>query len=167
MWETFFLKNHTQNYYQGLFWKIKIEHIKSLICLFTVCHRTILKLSCRPLASTLYKAFLKKTKRVLELVSVPPELVSLPHFIPCMIFEEKYFSFYILLPVLPDQISLSDCLYFLRYWTICVLYLSVTQVVPGCDVINLKINLDLSNQKVFFLYNTDLHFANKHLHKYT
>ena len=63
MWETFFLKNHTQNYYQGLFWKIKIEHIKSLICLFTVCHRTILKRSCRPLTSTLYKAFLKKNKK--------------------------------------------------------------------------------------------------------
>ena len=36
----------------------------------------------------------------------------------CMIFEEKYFSCYILLP---DQISLSYCLYFVRYWVIYVM----------------------------------------------
>ena len=35
-----------------------------------------------------------------------------------MIFEEKYFSYYILLP---DQISLSQCLYFVRYWAVYVL----------------------------------------------
>ena len=35
----------------------------------------------------------------------------------CVIFQEKYFLSYILLI---DQILLSDCLYFLRYWTICV-----------------------------------------------
>ena len=33
-----------------------------------------------------------------------------------LIFEEKYFSCYILLI---DQISLSGCLYFVRYWSIC------------------------------------------------
>ena len=33
----------------------------------------------------------------------------------CMIFQEKRFSCYILLT---DQIPLSDCLYFLRYWSI-------------------------------------------------
>ena len=32
-----------------------------------------------------------------------------------MIFEEKSFYCYILLP---DQISLSGCLYFVRYWAI-------------------------------------------------
>ena len=42
------------------------------------------------------------------------ELVSLYRF--CMIFDEKYFSRYNLFT---DQISLSDCLYFLRYWAIC------------------------------------------------
>ena len=36
----------------------------------------------------------------------------------CMIFEKKYFSFSI---VLTDQISLSGCLYFMRYWAIYVL----------------------------------------------
>ena len=32
-----------------------------------------------------------------------------------MIFEEEYFSPYILLP---DEISLTDCFYFLIYWEI-------------------------------------------------
>ena len=35
------------------------------------------------------------------------------HLILCMIFQEKYFPCYILLA---DQISLSDWLYFARYW---------------------------------------------------
>ena len=38
----------------------------------------------------------------------------------CMIFQEKCFSFYILLT---DRISFSDCLYFSRYLSICVLQL--------------------------------------------
>ena len=42
-----------------------------------------------------------------------------------MIFEEKYFSSYILLT---DKISLPDCFYFLRYWPICLLQLLVNQV---------------------------------------
>ena len=43
-----------------------------------------------------------------------------------MIFQEKYyFSFYILLT---DKISLSDYLYFLKYWATCVLQLFVNQV---------------------------------------
>ena len=43
-----------------------------------------------------------------------------------MIFQKKYISCYILLT---DQISLSDCLYFLRYWAICVLQLLANQAV--------------------------------------
>ena len=38
-------------------------------------------------------------------------IVSLPHF--PMIFQEKCFSCDI---ILADRISLSDCLYFLKYW---------------------------------------------------
>ena len=38
-------------------------------------------------------------------------------------FPEKYFACYILLT---DQISLSDCFYFLRYWAICVLQMFVS-----------------------------------------
>ena len=43
-----------------------------------------------------------------------------PYLIFCITFRQKYFSRYILLT---DQISLSDCLYFLRCWVICVLQL--------------------------------------------
>ena len=56
------------------------------------------------------------------------------HHILCMIFQEKYFSCYILLA---HQISLSDCLYFSRYWAICVLHLFVNQA----DIRNLEIKL--------------------------
>ena len=38
-----------------------------------------------------------------------------------MIFQEKCFSCYI---ILTDQISLYDCLSFVRYWVICVLQFS-------------------------------------------
>ena len=79
-------------------------------------YQNILKLSCGPLFFTSYNAFLKKLRCL--------ELASLPHFL--MIFEEKYFSFYILLP---DEISLSDGLCFVRYWAICALQLFFYQVV--------------------------------------
>ena len=43
----------------------------------------------------------------------------------CMIFQGKCFSYYILLTY---HISLSDCLYFLRYWVICVLQVFVSKL---------------------------------------
>ena len=52
-----------------------------------------------------------------------------------IIFRETCFSRYILLT---DEISLSDCIYFLGYWAISVLKLFSFQ---GCDVINIEINL--------------------------
>ena len=61
----------------------------------------------------------KKIKRGLE-------LVSLPHFLHN--FLEKFFSCYILIT---DQVSQSSCLYFVRYWTICVMKLFVNQVVTS------------------------------------
>ena len=48
------------------------------------------------------------------------------HLIWRMIFQEKCSSHYTLST---DEISLSDCLYFLKYWTLCVLQLFVSQVV--------------------------------------
>ena len=45
-----------------------------------------------------------------------------------MIFKEKKFSCY---PSLTDQISLSDYLYFLRYWAISVLQSFVSQVLTS------------------------------------
>ena len=66
-----------------------------------------LKLSCRPFGFTSYKGFLKNKKRSKNSLRL----------IFCMIFEEKYFCY----TLLPDQISMSGCLYFIRYWTISVL----------------------------------------------
>ena len=43
-------------------------------------------------------------------------------------FSTKMFLSYILST---DQISLSGCLYFVRYWAICVLQLFVNQVVTS------------------------------------
>ena len=44
-------------------------------------------------------------------------------------FSKKCFSYYSLLT---DQISLFDCLYFLRSWAICVLQLFISQVMTSC-----------------------------------
>ena len=52
-----------------------------------------------------------------------PKLVLLPHFL--YNFVEKYLSRYILLI---ELVSLSGCLYFVRYWTICLLQLFINQV---------------------------------------
>ena len=57
----------------------------------------------------LTKAILKSSYRVLQ---------ESPSPIYCMIFEEECLSGYI---VLTDQMSLSGCLYFVRYWAIRVL----------------------------------------------
>ena len=46
----------------------------------------------------------------------------------CIIFQENCFLYYTLLI---DQISLPDCLYFLRYWSICLLQLFVNQVMTS------------------------------------
>ena len=62
-----------RSYYQTLFGKIKIEYISGSVVSYSfffiiVCqvegYRIILKLSGRPLAFTLYKAFPKKQKVV-------------------------------------------------------------------------------------------------------
>ena len=52
-----------------------------------------------------------------------------------MIFQEKCFSYYILLA---GQVSLSDCLYFSKYWAICILPLFANQAATPW---NLKLNL--------------------------
>ena len=60
-------------------------------------------------------------------------LVSPPHY--GYDFSRKCFPCYILLT---EQMVLSDCLYFLRYWTICVLQLFANQAVTSK---NLKLTL--------------------------
>ena len=57
------------------------------------------------------------------------ELVSLPHFL--YDFSRKMFPMLHSIILLTDQISLSDCLYFSRYWTLCVLQLFVNQTVTS------------------------------------
>ena len=54
-----------------------------------------------------------------------------------MIFQEKCFSCCILLT---KQISLSDCLYFWRYWSICVLRLFFNQVLTS-KILELTLSL--------------------------
>ena len=69
---------------------------------FNVCSSwglpIILKLRYWPLIFILHKSFFS--------------------FLPVNIFEKIYFEE---INLLTDQISLPDCLYFLGYWTICVL----------------------------------------------
>ena len=65
----------------------------------------------------LAKAILKSSIIVLQ---------ESPCLIYWLIFEEKNFTGYILLT---DQISLSGCLYLVKYWAICALYLFVNQFV--------------------------------------
>ena len=59
--------------------------------------------------------------------------------------KKKRFSCHILLT---DQTSLSDWLYFLRYWAICVLQLCP----PGCDVIDFEINLIFLIKLLFSMF---------------
>ena len=71
-------------------------------------------------------------------------LVSPSHF--ARDFQEKYFLCYILLT---DQIYLSDCLYFLKYWAICVSQLFVNRAVTSW---NLKLTLSFLSSH--FCYTT-------------
>ena len=93
-----FLKNHTQNVVKILFsdpflknqnWAyLWINSLSFIQFVFIVCQvkdpQNILKLNCRPLVFTSYKAFLKKVKWDLE-------LVFLPHFLPD--FRRQIFLF--------------------------------------------------------------------------
>ena len=77
-----------------------------LLCVQVKDYQNILKLSCWPLGLTLYKAFSNIKK--ISGTSLPASFSAW--------FLKKNFSF-----LLTDQISLYDCLYFFRYWVICVL----------------------------------------------
>ena len=68
------------------------------------------------------------------------EITSPPHFV--YDFSRKIFL------LLYDQISLSDSLYFLRYWVICVLQLFVFR---GCDVMDFENNLTFLINPFFYM----------------
>ena len=82
-------------------------------------YQNTLKLRCRPLGFTSDKAFLKIEKRC---------GTSLPVSFFAWVLVEKYFSCDILLT---DQISLSGCYYFVRYWALYVFQLLINHVVTS------------------------------------
>ena len=124
-----FLKNQNCAY----LW-IKSLKIYTIFLLYAKSRaiKILLKLSWRSLAFTSYKAFKENKKR---------SGTSLPASFSTWLLN-KYFYCYVLLP---EQISLSGALYFVRYWIICVLQLLVNQVVT-CKFWNQPY---LSNQVVF------------------
>ena len=130
-WNLVSYTNHTKNVMEKLFpdpflknpnwghlWidNLKFIYFVLIVCRVEVC-RKWLKLSCETLAFTSYKAFLKNKKR--SGASLPASFLH--------DFWRKIF----LQNILPDRISMSDCLYFLRNWAICVLSLFVNRVVTS------------------------------------
>ena len=106
-------------------------------------YRSILKPSWRPLAFTSNWAFLKNKKR---------SGTSLLAFFSHNFCRKKYFSCYILLI---EQISLSGCLYFVRYSAICLLKLLLNQVVTSWIL-----KLPLSFYSSCFSYMTKMSWQN-------
>ena len=53
--------------------------------------------------------------------------------------------------LLTDQISLSDCLYCLRFWDIPDILCITSVCLPGCDVINFEINLIFLIKSFFYM----------------
>ena len=112
---------------------IMTHYVRKLICdspltCYTVCFYRMLSWglskynetkSCRAFAFTSFNASLKHKMKSRSKSSC---------LFFAMVFEEKYISCYILLP---DQVSLSCCLYFVRYSTMCVLQLFVNQVMTS------------------------------------
>ena len=90
-----------------------------------------------PFAFTSFQVFKKKNKM--------RSAASLPTSFFFIFFEKIYFSCYILLI---DQVSLSGCLYFIKYWTIWVLQLFVNQVVTSWI---LKLPLAFLSNRFFYM----------------
>ena len=107
-----FLKNQNRAY-------LRINILKFyLFCLYYLESRALSKLIETKLQTTCIY-LIKKQKQKQKEVWKPKEVWNKsPCPIFCMVFEEKYFSCYIFLS---DHISMSGCLYFVRYWKICVL----------------------------------------------
>ena len=122
--------------------KIKIDHISGSIVsrfiqsVFIICqvegYGKMLKLRCRLLAFTSYKAFSKNKKRSGS---------SLPTPIFCIISKKECFSFYFLLT------NQFHCLiaWFLRYWVLFEIWLF-------SDVINFEIKIVCRVWETYFQY---------------
>ena len=106
------------------------QYSKLIYFVFIACqvedYRNWLKLSCRSLAFTSYKGFLKNKKRF---------GTSFPASFSAWSLKQKYDQ------ILPDQILMSGCLCFVRYmyYNMCIIILCL----PGWDVMNFEINLIL------------------------
>ena len=131
MYEIFCFKNNAENktgrLFTDLFLSFKIYLYEVSSSKSVVLHLSIQK-----------KKKKKKKKKNMKLQTVHLEIWSILIFsrrvldyfsyhILCMNFQEKYFSCYIFLN---DQISLSDCLYFLKY-LVCLFWLFVIQFVTS------------------------------------
>ena len=118
--------------------------------LFLKKQKNFIKASALQLSFNIFLQFSTWTyinSKLYKIQTIDPEIQSILIFqkrvfeqflnlILSMIFREKCFSRYI---ILTDEISLSDCPYFLRYWAISVLQLLFS--FQGHDVINIEINL--------------------------
>ena len=95
-----------------VFKKVKIEHISGSIFesfiqfVFIVCQvegfRNILKLSCRAIAFTSYKAFFKETKRGLEILFLSHFLYELWRKLFLLLHCINWPNFIVWLPLLPE-----------------------------------------------------------------
>ena len=144
-WETFFLKNHTQNVVKKLFpdsflknqnWAyLWIDSLKSL-CQVESCRNT-LKLSCRPLAFTSFKVFWKNKKTSRTNLFLPHFLHDFWKKMLLLLYSINWQSLIVWLSLLRKILG-NMCIVIVFY--------------PGCDVINFEINL-ISLIKPFFCMN--------------
>ena len=115
-------EGHFQTFH--LFFKKALYEIKASCLQFLTCISIALNLAYNK--SKLYKTLDYRSRDMLNFDFF--RKVSGNSFSTAFFFEEKCFSCYILST---DQMSLPDCLYFLRYCTICVLQLLILQVVKS------------------------------------
>ena len=134
-WKAFFLKNHTQNVMEKLvpvpflknqnwpyFWINSLKFYT--VCFSCMASWELSKYVEAKLQTTCWRPHIKlflKIKRGLELVSLPYFLHNIKQY---KIFWRKIS---LLLYSINWPNSLSDYLYFMRHWIICVLQLFVKQ----------------------------------------
>ena len=126
------MENHTQNAVETLFPDPFLKNQNwAYICINS---RNTLKLNCGKLAFTFCKAFLKNKMR--SGTSLPPS------------FSVWFLKKNICLEYWPDQISLSGCLYFVRYCALCVMYLLINLAVKSWI---LKSILSFKSSRFFYI----------------
>ena len=131
----FFFKNHSENEAERLvldlflFFKKALYEVKAS-CVqhnFNILRQSSIQLTIRSMCIKLQVQAIDAEICSIQIFQERVWEEFLEHIL-CMIFQEKCGSCYIL-PT--DHISLPDCLYFLRYWSKCVLQLFVNLVVTS------------------------------------